>query len=57
MLTQRLTSQFGARKNAGAMITAIRKPLDTCAPTGRYCPSWLHSLLGQFEARANMIEF
>jgi hypothetical protein len=57
VLTRRLTSEFGARKNRAAMITAIRKPLDTRAATGCYSPSWSHSLLGQFLPRVNAIEF
>jgi len=57
VLTRRLTSEFGARKNRAAMITAIRKPLDTCAATGCYSPSWSHSLLGQLEPRVSTIEF
>jgi len=56
-LTWRLTSVFGERKNRAAMITAIRKPLDTCAATGCYSPSWSHSLLGQLEPRVNTIKF
>jgi hypothetical protein len=57
VLTRRLTSEFEARKNRAAMITAIRKPLDTCAATGCFSPSWAHSLLGQLEPRVNTIEF
>jgi hypothetical protein len=57
LLTRRLTSKSGARKNRAAMITAIRKPLDTCAATGCYSPSWSHSLLGQLEPRVTAIEF
>jgi len=56
-LTRRLTSEFEARKNRAAMITAIRKPLDTCPATGCYSPSWSHTLLGQLLARVNTIEF
>jgi hypothetical protein len=55
--TRRLTSVFGERKNRAAMITAIRKPLDTCPATGCYSPSWSHTLLGQLLARVNTIEF
>lgn len=57
LLTQPLTSVFGERKKRAAMITAIRKPLDTCPATGCYSPSWSHSLLGQLLARVNTIEF
>ena len=57
VLTQRLTSEFRARKNSAAMITVTRKPLDTCVATGCYRPSWSHSLLGEFQPRVNMIEF
>jgi len=56
-LTRRLTSVFGERKNRAAMITAIRKPLDTCPATGCYSPSWSRTLLGQLLARVNTIEF
>jgi hypothetical protein len=56
-LTRRLTSEFEARKNRAAMITAIRKPLDTCPATGCDSPSWSHTLLGQLLARVNTIEF
>jgi hypothetical protein len=52
-----LTSEFDARKNRAAMITAIRKPLDTRTATGCYSPSWSHMLLGQFESRVTAIEF
>ena len=56
-LTRRLTSVFGERKNRPAMITAIRKQLDTCFAAGCYSPSWSHSLLGEFQPRVNAIEF
>jgi len=57
LLTRPLTSVFGERKRRAAMITAIRKPVDTCPATGCYSPSWSHTLLGQFLARVNTIEF
>jgi hypothetical protein len=57
VLTRRLTSEFGERKNRAAMITATRKQLDTCFATGCYSPSWSHSLLGEFQPRVNAIEF
>ena len=57
MLIQCLTSGSRASKNHLNMISAVRKPLDICAAIGRYSPSWSHSLLGQFKARVNAIEF
>ena len=57
VLIRRLTSQSGERKNPAAMITATRIQLDTCVATGRYSPSWSHSLLGEFQPRINTIEF
>jgi len=39
------------------MITAIRKPLVTCAATGCYSPSWPQSLIGQLQARSSTIGF
>jgi len=56
-LTRRLTSESGERKNRAAMITAIRKQLDTRVATGCYSPPWSHSLLGEFQPRVNAIEF
>ena len=52
----RLTSIFGGRKKRAAMITAIRKPLDTRTAAGCYSPTWSHALLGQFLARVEGIE-
>jgi hypothetical protein len=57
VLTQRLTYESGEGKNRAAMITAIRKQLDTCVATGCYSPSWSHPLLGEFQPRVNAIEF
>jgi len=57
VLTRRLTSESGGRTNRAAMITAVRKPLDTRAATGCHSPSWSPSLLGQFETRVMTIEF
>jgi len=57
MLNRRLTSESGARKKRATMITAIRKQLGTCAATGCFSPTWSHSLLGEFLARVNTIEF
>ena len=45
-----------AGSTGAVMMTAIRKPLDTRAATGCHSPSWSPALLGQFEARVNMIE-
>jgi hypothetical protein len=57
-LTSCLTSEISRRKNRAAMITAIRKPLDTRAATGSYSPSCTRSLLGQFMSRVvTAIEF
>ena len=54
--TRCLTSESGERTNRGAMITAIRNQLDTCAATGSYSPSWLHDALGEFMPRVNTVE-
>jgi hypothetical protein len=56
VLTRRLTSESEARKKRDAMITAIRKQLDTCTASGCLSPSWSHSLLGEFMPRVNTIE-
>lgn len=52
-----LTSEFGERTNRAAMITSIRKQLNTCAATGSYSPSWLHCALGEFSPRVRTVEF
>jgi hypothetical protein len=57
VLTPRLTSESKARKKRDAMITAIRKRLDTCTANGCLCPSWSHSLFGEFMPRVKTIEF
>jgi hypothetical protein len=57
VLTSCLTSEISKRKNRAAMITAIRKPLDTCTAMGSHSPSCWRSLLGQFEPRVATIEF
>ena len=57
VLTQRLTSEIGARKNSAVTITFTRKSLDTCFATGCYSPSWSYSLLGEYQPRVNVIEF
>jgi hypothetical protein len=52
-----LTSEFAERTNRAAMMTSIRKQLDTCTATGSYSPSRLHCVLGEFSPRVNTVEF
>jgi hypothetical protein len=57
MLVWRLTSIFDGRTNRAAMITAIRKPLDTRAATGFHSLPWSQPMLGEFLPRVGTIEF
>ena len=56
VLRQCLTSESGPGNNRAAMISPIKKSLETRAAVGFHSLSWSYLLLGQYLAQANTIE-